>query len=466
MYLGARNISYLQPDSPDIMPDATMPIRTRSRLLHTVSLIALLAAGAAPAPVRAAPFRSLAQGLPASARLPVAAAGNAGGAAAMQAAQLGARNLSAAAQKFASMAQALAKLGAQARQGAGGPADGWLVTGGLQPAAGYQVPGSGVFQGAAAPSLSAGATNVTIVQTAPKAVLNWQSFNVGRHTTLTFDQSAGGAAASSWSVLNRIESPDTSPTQIFGAIHAQGQVWVLNLNGVLFGAGAQVNLHSLVAGAFSITDAQYLSTGLYAPKPSAAFAAGLGSVTVTAGASIVTDAPASPTDGGGSVILLGTSAENDGLISTPAGQTILGAGQTFMLRQGYTASSTAGGSVTGNTASTVLGSEVEVTHGHAVTNTGIVQAATGDVTLVGQTVTQAGVIGVTTAVGQRGTIHLLTPQNDPDFFGHARARQRHLDHARRQCGRGARLGATGEICRPDRLRHERRQPVERPVAAA
>ena len=252
------------------------------------------------------------------------------------------------------------------------------------------------------------------MQTAPKAILNWQSFNVGRHTSVTFDQSAGGAAASSWSVLNRIESPTTSPTEIFGAIHAQGQVWVLDLNGVLFGAGAQVSLHSLVAGAFSTTDSQFTTNGIYAAKNLAPFTAGLGAVTVQAGASIITAPPASPTDGGGTVILLGASAENDGTIATPAGQAILGAGQDFLLRQGYTASSTGGGATTGNTSSTVLGSEIEVTHGGAVANTGIIQAATGDITLVGGTVTQAGVISATTAVGQRGTIHLLTPQNDPD----------------------------------------------------
>ncbi len=416
MYTGACDVNYLQRTPHSLCgPLSVASPRAQARLirpglLRSVSLTALLVASASPA--RAAPFRSLAQGLGGPARLPLTAAASGGGTAAMQAAQLGARNLSAAAQKFASMAQSLALQAAQARQGAGGPADGWLVTGGLQPAAGYQTAGSGVFQGASAPTLPAGATNVTIVQTAPKAILNWQSFNVGRHTTVTFDQSAGGAAASSWSVLNRIDSPSTTPTEIFGAVHAQGQVWVLNLNGVLFGAGAQVSLHSLVAGGFSTTDSQYLTRGLYAAGKQAPFTAGLGAVTVQPGASIVTAAPASPTDGGGSVILLGASAENDGSIATPAGQTILGAGGSFLLRQGYTASSAGGGAVTGNTSSTVLGSEIAVTQGGAATNTGLIQATTGDVTMAGQTLTQAGIVAVTTAIDQRGTIHLLTPQTD------------------------------------------------------
>ena len=400
-----RRVSIISGNSPD-------PGRNpRALLLHGVSLTALIAA-LGPSPARAAPFRSLTQAL-ASSRAPVAAATTGGGVATARAARLGVQNFAAAAARISSLSQALNQAAAHAAAQPATVQNGWLVPGGLQPAAGYSVAGSGTFQGVTVPNLPAGATNVTITQTVPKAVLNWQTFNVGNRTTVTFDQSAGGSAASTWSVLNRIEDPSGSPTQILGSIRAQGEVWVLNRNGVLFGAGSQVSLHSLVAGAFSTTDTQFLSHGLYASGTKPPFTAGPGAVLVEPGASIVTAAPASAADGGGSVILLGATAENDGLISTPDGQTILGGGQSFLLRPGYSAASS-GGSTAGNTSSTVLGSEIETEGPGAATNgaPGLIQATTGDITLVGETVTQAGVLHTTSSVSRRGTIHLLTPIKD------------------------------------------------------
>jgi filamentous hemagglutinin len=64
-----------------------------------------------------------------------------------------------------------------------------LTPGGLQVA-----PGAGnnstLWQGANLPqqSMANGQTTVTIQQTAPKAILNWQTFNVGKNTTAYFDQ--------------------------------------------------------------------------------------------------------------------------------------------------------------------------------------------------------------------------------------------------------------------------------------
>ena len=52
-----------------------------------------------------------------------------------------------------------------------------------------------LWQGANLPTqtVNGDQTNVTIVQTAQQALLNWQTFNVGRDTQSFFDQTAGGA---------------------------------------------------------------------------------------------------------------------------------------------------------------------------------------------------------------------------------------------------------------------------------
>ncbi|MFT9640285.1 filamentous hemagglutinin N-terminal domain-containing protein, partial [Alcaligenes phenolicus] len=84
--------------------------------------------------------------------------------------------------------------------------------------------------------------------------LNIHTIKLGRQTTLNFDQSGGTQTngANNWAVLNRINDPSGRPSQILGNITAQGAVYVINRNGVLFGAGSQVNVHSLVASSLDV----------------------------------------------------------------------------------------------------------------------------------------------------------------------------------------------------------------------
>jgi filamentous hemagglutinin family protein len=263
-----------------------------------------------------------------------------------------------------------------------------------------------------------------VQQTQPKAILNWQTFNVGRNTTLNFDQSAGGASASSWVALNRVNN-STAPSQILGQITAQGQVYVLNGNGIIFGPTAQVNTGALIASTAALADSQFLATGIYSVANSSgvlqpSFTGATAPVIVQPGAQITTNTPVSVIQDGGAVMLLGSSVQNAGQITTPAGQTVLAAGSNFTLTPGYSVSGVgSNGFPTGNTLSTTLGSQVAVTinKGAAsgtgtVGNTGLIQATAGDVTMVGETVTQAGVALSTTSVSQRGTIHLLTATTD------------------------------------------------------
>ena len=294
-----------------------------------------------------------------------------------------------------------------------------LTVGGLQPASGYNVPGSTVWLGTdqshpITQTISDGNTVVTINQVLPQAILNWQSFNIGSHTAVHFDQRAGKAAASTWTVLNRISDPTVSPTQILGSITAEGQVLVLNQNGVLFAPGSQVNLHSLAAGAVTMTDKQFLTNGIYSPTPTTpVFLGAAGNVTVEPGAEIATNTATSVSSGGGAVILLGRSVVNDGLIVTPGGQTVLAAGSSFTLQQGLSVTQNVNGTSSGNTLATVLGSEISAGGGGLVANAGLIISTQGDVTLVGQAIDQAGVILSTTSVGRQGTIHLLNNLSTP-----------------------------------------------------
>jgi filamentous hemagglutinin len=98
---------------------------------------------------------------------------------------------------------------------------------------------------------AAAAAAVNITQSQPNAYLYWNKFNVGPKTTVNFDQSAGGGNAGTWIAFNKVMSP-TDPSHIFGSINAQGQVYVLNQNGILFHNGSSVNTHALVASTLPI----------------------------------------------------------------------------------------------------------------------------------------------------------------------------------------------------------------------
>ncbi|WP_178130531.1 filamentous haemagglutinin family protein [Reyranella sp. CPCC 100927] len=269
----------------------------------------------------------------------------------------------------------------------------------------------GVWTGARLPTQTQvdGRTQVDIKQTEAKAILNWTTFNVGRETTVRFDQQGN----STWVALNRVSDPAARPSRIAGQIKADGHVYIINRNGVIFTGSAQVNTHALIASSAGITDEQFRTAGIYSAQAAGAYvpsfrgAAGL--VRVEAGAEITTHTPTSVTSGGGFVALLGIGVENAGTIATPKGQALLAAGDDFILRRGY--------GTDANQSSTTRGSEVAPIIGAGstsgtVVNAGLIFSQQGDITLVGRSVTQAGVALATTSVNTRGTIHLLNAASD------------------------------------------------------
>ncbi|SIR87507.1 filamentous hemagglutinin family N-terminal domain-containing protein [Janthinobacterium sp. TND4EL3] len=289
---------------------------------------------------------------------------------------------------------------AQARQAAAGGAGvpNGLAQGGLQVDTNSLTAG---WFNAQAPvqTVAAGKTAVVVQQTADKAILNWETFNVGKDTTLTFQQQKD------WAVLNRVNDPQARPSQIQGQIKADGTVLLVNRNGIVFTGTSQVDTRSLVAAAARIGDAQFQKNGIYSAGTAGAttFTDAGGKVEVQAGARLASNAPKGSTEGGGYVMLLGKEVHHAGEISTPRGQALLAAGDSFTIKKGV--------GTDGNLLSTTRGSEVTPqfaagsTAGKVV-NTGLIQAREGDVTLAGRDVRQEGVVLATTTAATRGTVHL------------------------------------------------------------
>ncbi|MDP1613549.1 MAG: YDG domain-containing protein, partial [Sulfuritalea sp.] len=100
-------------------------------------------------------------------------------------------------------------------------------------------------------TVSESGSTMTVNQTSQNLAINWQSFNVGAGETANFVQPNASAIA-----LNRVLGVDGS--SILGKLNANGQVWILNPNGVLFGKSAQVNVGGLVASTLGLSDADFM----------------------------------------------------------------------------------------------------------------------------------------------------------------------------------------------------------------
>lgn len=255
------------------------------------------------------------------------------------------------------------------------------------------------------PSQSGGKTTVRIEQTADKAILNWETFNVGRDTTVEFGQQAN------WAVLNRVNDPNARASVIAGQINAPGTVMVVNRNGIVFSGSSQVNVRNLVAAAATISDDQFSKNGLYVDQNGTqpTFSDAFGKIEVQRGAVLQTLPAGSSTQSGGYALLLGSEVRNDGALVTAKGQTTLAAGDSFYIRRGA--------GTEGNQQSTTRGNEVATSlkigsAAGTVVNSGIIQASTGDITLTGHQIQQSGVLLASTSVDNRGSIHLLNAASD------------------------------------------------------
>ncbi|MDH7588965.1 filamentous haemagglutinin family protein [Serratia bockelmannii] len=253
-----------------------------------------------------------------------------------------------------------------------------------------------------------GQTTVGIRQTGDKAILNWETFNVGKHTTVEFKQQKD------WAVLNRVNDPQARPSQIQGRLQGDGTVMVVNRNGVVFSGSSQVNVRNLVAAAATISDEQFNKNGIYSAQSNGgqftpSFSDAMGGIEVNAGAQIVTRSPDSVTEGGGYVLLLGHEVNNAGALSTVNGQTLLAAGDNFIIRKGVGTNGNQNSSTRGNEVAPRLAADSSAGR---VTNSGLIAAVTGDITLAGRQIRQAGALVATSSVNGRGTLHLLNSATD------------------------------------------------------
>lgn len=246
---------------------------------------------------------------------------------------------------------------------------------------------------------STAGNTLNVNQASKNGIIHWNSFNIGANATVNFHQPGATAAT-----LNRIIGNESSVIQ--GMLNADGAVYIINRNGILFDKNSQVNLHSLVASTLDIRDDDLFRNGfLSGNKNSPAFSdayteyvgsAPPGMVHVAEGARITATT-------NGRIILLAPDVENRGIVESPGGQVILAAGHKAYFRI-----------ADGTDKSLLRGLTVEVASGGEAVNLGQLAAdGGGDVTLIGKLVRQEGVATASTTVNLDGTIHLLAWHIDP-----------------------------------------------------
>lgn len=255
--------------------------------------------------------------------------------------------------------------------------------------------------GHASASYSADGHKLTINQSTDKAVMDWNSFNIDAGNSVQFEQPGSSSVA-----LNNINQADAS--KILGSLSANGQVYLVNANGFVFGNGATVNTNSLVATNLKISD-RVFTNGIANSADIDAIESSGGNLSPVA--ALGDDSAASNNNGaaikilvesgasisaanGGRVILAAPSVENDGTISAPDGQVILAAATDKVYLQ--TSSS-----------SDLRGLLVEVKTGGDVKNIGKILTERGNTTLLGFAVSQKGIISASTSVALNGSVRLL-----------------------------------------------------------
>lgn len=244
-------------------------------------------------------------------------------------------------------------------------------------------------------NISTSGRAMNIQSTTGRSTIRWNTFDIGRDAQVNFTMPSRSS-----SVLNRVMGNKAS--EIYGALNANGHVYLVNQNGIYFGNGAQVNVGSLTATTLDDITNDSIETiynnGILSntANPVFSFANAVGSIVVDKGAAITSE-------NGGRVMLLAPDVTNSGIIKTPDGQTILAAGKTIFM----------------STTDDFAGLLVEVSSGGQALNLGEIAVGRGNASLIGLSVNQSGRISASTSVRANGSIFLKAKdgQTTPATYG-------------------------------------------------
>ncbi|WP_189241322.1 beta strand repeat-containing protein, partial [Polynucleobacter asymbioticus] len=282
------------------------------------------------------------------------------------------------------------------------------------PTGGQVVAGSATISS----SSTANTAVMNINQTSQRAVVNWDSFNVGKNATVNFNQPNSSAVT-----LNRVTGGSASV--INGAIHANGQVVLVNSNGVVFGKGAEVNAAAVTASTLNIADKEFMDGKSTYKEDGTGTGANAGKI-INKG-KIQTN---NDNGEGGFIALLAPEVRNQGYLLAQKGGTVaIGSGSQITLHiQGQTLvaikvdESVYNGLITNKRIIEAPGGLVVLATGAAnqlmagvIKNTGRISANSlesngGVIELVAKSITQAGQVSANSQTKEGGQVNLVASE--------------------------------------------------------
>ena len=271
----------------------------------------------------------------------------------------------------------------------------------------YALPEGGQVAAGQAAITTAGST-MTIAQQTAQAIINWQNFGIGSGEAVHINQPNSQAM-----LLNRVIG--SNPSEIFGQLTANGQVILVNPNGVFFRPGSSVDVGGLTASTLNIANEDFL-------KGQLRFAGDSQNPVINAG---------SITAQNGYVNLLAKEVVNEGIIAAQTGSVNLAAGSgmsldyngdgkmTVAVTDGAYQSAVANKKLIQADGGLVVmtASGKDALMDSAVNNSGMIQAntlgeATGQISLTGDNIATTGTISADGGSnGHGGTLYITTGKN-------------------------------------------------------
>ncbi|MDQ6962072.1 MAG: filamentous hemagglutinin N-terminal domain-containing protein, partial [Mariprofundaceae bacterium] len=228
------------------------------------------------------------------------------------------------------------------------------------------------------------AATTQIQQLSDKAIINWQSFDISAKELVKFLQPGADSIA-----LNRIIGGNA--TEILGQLSANGRIFILNPNGVVFGSTARVDVSGLLATTLNIKNQDFLNNKFNFTQDA-----------TVANADVVNQGKINVSDGG-FAFLVAPGVKNEGLIVARLGQVALASGNQMTID--FQGNGLVSFAVSGDIANQVNPQNGQ-TLAAQVSNSGVIQATGGQVVMKGSSIGDA----FTSVVSNTGTIQAQSLQ--------------------------------------------------------
>ena len=249
----------------------------------------------------------------------------------------------------------------------------WLTFGQLF-AANLDLPTNGVVAAGAA-EINSTATKMTINQSTDQVIINWNTFNIGKDAHVQFIQPSVDSSA-----LNRVLSVGAS--NIFGQLTSNGNVFLINPNGILFGPSSSVDVGSLIATTANISDSNFLNKNYTFTAEKLSELVNQGQIK------------------GGSIALIGPSIRNEGYLIASLGDVVLASSDKVSLSFGPNQK------ISVAIDPSKLGSQIQHTGSISATKGSVIIRADAAQTLVDQTIN--GPSSANAIVSNNGVVRLVS----------------------------------------------------------